>query len=79
MQKLLVKTFLLILLSAKLSFAKEEDSITIVKDSILKIDYFCLNGKKIKDISLINGEFVIEYITFKNKTFILRRRYIYEG
>lgn len=75
MSKLLIKTILLFFLFTNISFAKEEDSIKV--DSILKIDYFCLEGTKIKDISLIKYEFIIEKITFKNKSFIFRRRYIY--
>ena len=52
------------------------NNVTYTKDSILRIDYFCLDGKKIKDISLIKEDFIIEQITFKNKSFIFRRRYI---
>jgi hypothetical protein len=80
MSKLLIKTLLIITLFSTASFATEDtiivNNVTYTKDSILRIDYFCLDGKKIKDISLINEDFIIEQITFKNKTFIFRRRYV---
>jgi hypothetical protein len=80
MSKFLIKTLLIITLFSTASFATEDtiivNNVTYTKDSILRIDYFCLDGKKIKDISLIKEDFIIEQITFKNKSFIFRRRYI---